>query len=105
MNQKTMQPAVYIMTNQRNGTLYIGVTSNLIQRIYQHKHGMVDGFTKEHDLHILVWYQLHDTMENAIITEKRMKKWKREWKLNVIEQMNPYWRDLWEDINPTFAQA
>ncbi|KQT43490.1 MULTISPECIES: GIY-YIG nuclease family protein [unclassified Methylophilus] len=93
-----MQPSVYIMTNQRNGTLYIGVTSNLIQRIWQHKHGASEGFTKKYGLHILVWYELHATMESAITREKQLKFWKRIAKLRIIEQMNPDWLDLYPEI-------
>ncbi len=72
------------MTNQRNGTLYIGVTSNLIQRIWQHKQGIFEGFSKKYHTTMLVWYEIHPTMESAILTEKRMKNWKREWKINTM---------------------
>jgi putative endonuclease len=92
------QPAVYILASQRNGTLYIGVTSDLVQRIWQHKSDAVKGFTKKYRVHILVWYELHGDMENAIIREKRLKKWNRAWKLRLIEQMNPDWMDLYESI-------
>ena len=71
-------PAVYMLASQRNGTLYIGVTSDLIQRVWQHKKGLADGFTKKHNVKILVWYEQHETMESAIIKEKAMKKWLRE---------------------------
>lgn len=91
-------PAVYMLASQRNGTLYIGVTSDLIQRVWQHKEGLADGFTKKHNVKILVWYQQHETMESAIIKEKTMKKWLREWKLKTIEQTNPDWNDLWYEI-------
>jgi putative endonuclease len=93
-----MQPSVYIMTNQRNGTLYIGVTSSLIQRVWQHKHGVIEGFTKKYGLHVLVWYELHATMESAITREKALKFWKRIAKLRIIEQMNPDWLDLYPEI-------
>ncbi len=93
-----MQPAVYILASQRNGTLYIGVTSDLGQRIWQHKNDVVDGFTKEYGVHMLVYYELHEDMENAIIREKRLKKWNRAWKLRLIEEMNPDWKDLYESI-------
>ena len=92
------QPAVYILASQRNGTLYIGVTSDLIQRIWQHKNDALEGFTKRYGVHILVYYELHDDMENAIIRKKRLKKWNRAWKLRLIEEMNPNWNDLYETI-------
>lgn len=93
------QPCVYIVTNQRNGTLYVGVTSNLIKRIWEHKTKVVKGFTRKYGLDRLVWYELHETMESAIQREKAIKNWKREWKLKAIEEMNPNWRDLNEDLN------
>ncbi len=96
MNSK--QPCVYILASKRNGTLYIGVTSNLIQRIYQHKHNLVEGFTKKYAVKLLVYYQLHDTMETAITKEKQLKKWNRIWKLELIEKENPTWKDLYEDL-------
>lgn len=89
---------VYSLASSRNGALYIGVTSNLAQRIYQHKEHLVDGFTKRYDVINLVWYEQHDTIESAILREKQMKKWKRLWKLRVIEEMNPNWSDLHEDL-------
>ena len=92
------QPAVYILASQRNGTLYIGVTSDLVQRIWQHKNDVVEGFTKEYGVHLLVWYELHEDMESAIIREKRLKKWNRAWKLRLIEEKNPDWQDLYESI-------
>jgi putative endonuclease len=92
------QPAVYILANQRNRTLYIGVTSNLIKRIYEHKNNLLDGFTKQYNIHLLVHYELYDDMENAIIREKRLKEWKRAWKIRLIEETNPPWRDLWPAI-------
>jgi putative endonuclease len=92
------QPAVYILASKRNGTLYIGVTSDLVQRIWQHKNGVVKGFTKNHGVHMLVWYELHEDMESAIIREKRLKKWNRDWKLRLIEEMNPNWEDLYDSI-------
>lgn len=93
-----MQPAVYILASQRNGTLYIGVTSNLAQRIYQHKAHLAQGFTERYDVSRLVWYELHETMESAITREKQLKKWNRQWKLRLIEENNPTWRDLWLEI-------
>jgi putative endonuclease len=93
-----MQPAVYILTSQRNGTLYIGVTSNLVQRIWQHKNDLVEGFTKEHQVHRLVYVELFEDMLSAIAREKQIKKWNRAWKLELIEGKNPNWDDLWETI-------
>jgi putative endonuclease len=92
------QPCVYILASKRNGTLYIGVTSNLVQRIYQHRTDAVEGFTRSYQVHVLVHYELHDAMENAIVREKQLKKWNRKWKLELIEEKNPEWRDLWPDI-------
>ena len=92
------QPAVYILTSQRNGTLYIGVTSDLIKRIWEHKNDLVKGFTKKYGVHMLVYYELHGDMEQAIIREKRLKKWNRAWKLRLIEEKNPNWDDLYESI-------
>lgn len=88
------QPATYILASARNGTLYVGVTSNLATRIEQHRSGAVDGFTRNHRIHLLVWHELHDTMEAAILREKRIKKWNRAWKVRLIEAANPYWADL-----------
>ena len=88
-------PCVYILANIPKGTLYIGVTSNLIQRIWQHKSGLVEGFSKRYNLHTLVWYELHETMESAIVREKAVKKWNRAWKIELIEKTNPNWTDLY----------
>jgi len=95
---KTKQFYVYILCSKRNGTLYIGVTSDLIKRIYEHKNDLVDGFTKKYGIHRLVWYETHDSAESAITREKQMKKWKRAWKLKLIEQNNPKWNDLYANI-------
>jgi putative endonuclease len=92
------QPAVYILASARNGTLYIGVTSDLVKRIWQHKNNCVPGFTESHGVHTLVFYEMHVSMEQAIVREKRLKKWNRLWKLRLIEESNPDWRDLWPDI-------
>jgi putative endonuclease len=92
------KPTVYILASQRNGTLYIGVTSDLIKRIWQHREGLVEGFTQQHHVKMLVWYEQHETMESAISKEKAMKKWRRQWKLSVIEERNPGWVDLWDEI-------
>jgi putative endonuclease len=87
-------PAVYILASKRNGTLYIGVTSDLVKRIWEHKNNAVEGFTKRYGLHTLVWYELHESMQSAIEREKRLKEWKRVWKLELIEKENPDWQDL-----------
>ena len=92
------QFAVYIMAAQRNGTLYIGVTSHLQKRAWEHREGLVDGFTKEYRVKRLVWYELHDSAETAIVREKRIKKWLRRWKMELIERDNLGWRDLAEDL-------
>ena len=92
------QPCVYILASKRNGTLYIGVTSNLLQRVWQHKNDFVDGFTKRYGVHTLVWYESHETMEGAIMREKAIKVWNRAWKLKEIEKANPSWRDLYGDL-------
>ena len=92
------QPAVYILASKRNGTLYIGVTSDLPKRAWEHKNDAVEGFTKRYRVHRLVYYELHEDMESAIRREKHMKKWNRAWKLELIEKQNPDWRDLWEGI-------
>ena len=92
------QPAVYILSNKRNGTLYTGVTSDLIKRIWQHRNEHVDGFSKKYSTHLLVYYEMHGDMISAITREKQIKAWKREWKINVIEEFNPYWRDLYPEI-------
>ena len=92
------QPFVYILASRRNGTLYIGVTSNLAERVWQHKSGMFDGFTKKYGVHTLVWHEAHATMESAIAREKALKKWNRAWKLKLIEKANPTWRDLYHDV-------
>ena len=88
---------MYILASARNGTLYIGVTSNLIKRIWEHKNNMVEGFTKRYGVH-LVWFELHENMDSAIEREKNLKEWKRLWKLNLVERNNPDWRDLYDDI-------
>ena len=92
------QPCVYILASKRNGTLYRGVTSNLIARIHQHRVGAVAGFTRDYGVKVLVWFEQHRTIESAIIREKRIKKWNRAWKLDLIEAENAEWRDLAEDF-------
>ncbi|MFC2157090.1 GIY-YIG nuclease family protein [Acidobacteriota bacterium] len=89
---------VYILCNKQNGTLYTGVTSDIVRRVYEHKHVLIDGFTKIYNVHHLVWYEIHESAECAIIREKQIKKWKRVWKLNLIEEGNPGWIDLYESI-------
>jgi putative endonuclease len=92
------QPAVYILASKRNGTLYTGVTSNLVKRIWEHKNDFVEGFSKRYAVHHLVWYEVHETMESAIQREKKVKGWKRAWKLKLIERLNPDWHDLYHKI-------
>ena len=92
------QPCVYILASRRNGTLYTGVTSDLVKRVWEHKSDLVEGFTKQYGVHTLVWYEAHDTMASAITREKQIKEWKRRWKLELIERMNPGWRDPYADI-------
>ena len=92
------QPAVYILASKRNGTLYIGVTSDLVKRVWEHKHDLVEGFTKRYGVHQLVWYEIHGTMKSAIKREKALKKWERSWKLKLIERKNPEWKDLFQGI-------
>lgn len=89
---------VYILASKRNGTLYIGVTNNLVKRIYEHKNNLVDGFTKKYNVHSLVYFEQYDSPAGAILKEKQMKKWKRDWKIDLIEKRNPSWNDLYNDI-------
>ena len=93
-----MQPTVYILASTRNGTLYIGVTSALLQRIHQHREGLVPGFTRKYRAHRLIWFEQHADMPSAIRREKQLKEWRRRWKLDLIEGGNPDWRDLWFDV-------
>jgi putative endonuclease len=92
------QPCVYILASKRNGTLYVGVTSDLVKRVYEHKHGLADGFTKTYGVHFLVYFELREDMNTAITREKQIKKWNRAWKLELIERNNPTWKDLYENI-------
>lgn len=92
------QPAVYILTNRAFGTLYVGATSNLPARTWVHQHDLVDGFTKTHQCHTLVWYEVHASMYDAITREKQIKKWNRAWKILLIRKNNPDWIDLSSDI-------
>jgi putative endonuclease len=93
-----MQPAVYILASQRNGTLYTGVTSGLVKRTWEHREDIVAGFTTRYGVHLLVYYELHDEMVAAITREKQIKKWNRAWKIKLIEATNRDWRDLWNEI-------
>jgi len=92
------QPAVYLLASKKNGTIYIGVTSNLVKRVWEHKNGAVKGFTRKYHVNLLVWYEIHETMESALAKEKAMKNWKRDWKIKRIEEMNPDWEDLYLTI-------
>ena len=92
-------PAVHILASQRNGTLYIGVTSNLVKRIWEHKNDLVEGFTRQYGCHTLVYFEQYEDMTNAIQREKQMKKWNRAWKIGLIEKQNPNWQDLWPEIS------
>ncbi|MBN1440639.1 MAG: GIY-YIG nuclease family protein [Anaerolineales bacterium] len=92
------QPAVYILASARNGTLYIGVTSNLVKRIWLHRGDFLGGFSKKYQTHLLVYYEMHESMRMAIQREKQLKKWNRSWKLKLIENHNPTWRDLFDEI-------
>src|SRR5690349_16669028 len=89
---------LYILSNRKNGTLYIGVTNNLIKRIYQHKKNLFEGFTKKYDVHRLVYYELYGNIKEAILREKQMKNWHRAWKINLIERDNPQWLDLYYEL-------
>ena len=91
-------PCVYILSSQPKGTLYIGVTSNLVKRNWEHRNNLVKGFTQKYDVHRLVYYELHGDMTAAITREKQLKKWKRAWKVRLIEEKNPNWDDLWHEI-------
>ncbi len=92
------RPAVYILASRRNGTLYIGVTSDLTQRVWQHKNDLADGFTRKHGVHTLVYAEFHEDMLGAIAREKQLKRWNRSWKIRLIERANPAWRDLGGDL-------
>jgi putative endonuclease len=89
---------VYILASKRNGTLYIGVTNDLIRRVFEHRNDMVDGFTKKYQVHRLVYYEIVDDSYNAILREKRLKKWNRDWKIKLIEKQNPDWNDLYDSL-------
>jgi putative endonuclease len=89
---------VYLMASKRNGTTYLGVTSDLRTRVWQHRNEVIDGFSKEHGCTALVWYEAHDDIQTARLREWQMKKWKREWKLDLIERDNPQWKDLFDSL-------
>ncbi|MDD5677729.1 MAG: GIY-YIG nuclease family protein [Kiritimatiellae bacterium] len=89
---------VYILASKRNGTLYIGITNSLIRRVYEHKNGLIKGFTKKYKVHNLVFYERFDDVKSAIRYEKQLKKWNRKWKIELIEKDNPEWKDLYEDL-------
>ena len=91
-------PCVYILASKPDGTLYIGVTSNIAQRVWEHKNDLVEGFTKRYRVHRLVWYEAHGSMESAFIREKALKKWNRRWKTELIEKDNPMWLDLYDEV-------
>ena len=93
-----MQPAVYILASKRNGTLYTGVTSDLVKRTIEHKNHTIPGFTQAYGVDLLVWFEAHPTMESAIRREKAIKEWRRAWKLALIEKLNPCWKDLFDSI-------
>ena len=96
---RTMKtPCVYILASKPNGTLYVGVTSNIARRVWEHKNNVIEGFTKKYNIHLLVYYEIHATMPDAILREKQIKHWNRVWKIKLIQQMNSEWRDLYEDI-------
>ncbi|HVM37322.1 MAG TPA: GIY-YIG nuclease family protein [Sphingomicrobium sp.] len=92
------QPCVYLLARASHSTFYTGVTSDLAGRIYQHREGLVPGFTQQHGIKRLVWFEVHETMEAAIMREKRIKRWRRAWKYDLIHKQNPTWRDLAEDL-------
>lgn len=89
---------VYLLASRRNGTLYCGMTNNLARRVFEHKEGAADGISKQHNIKTLVWFELHGNVEAAITREKQIKKWNRAWKLNMIEEQNPNWNDLFETL-------
>ncbi len=89
---------VYILASQKNGTLYIGVTSDLRRRVYEHKNDLIPGFTQEYQVHKLIYFEIHSDVNQAILREKRLKKWKRQWKIELIEKSNPEWKDLYENL-------
>ena len=91
-------PCGYILASGRNGTLYVGVANDIVRRIWEHKSAAVEGFSQRHGVHLLVYFEMHETMPDAILREKQIKKWRRAWKRNLIERSNPQWRDLYDEI-------
>lgn len=91
-------PAFYLLASQRRGTLYVGVTSDLVKRIWEHRNDVVEGFTRQYRIHTLVYYEQHPDMTAAVTREKQLEKWNRAWKIELIERTNPHWRDLWPEI-------
>ncbi len=91
---------VYILASKKDGVLYVGITNDLIKRVYQHKNNLIEGFTKKYFVHKLVYYEMYNDINNAITKEKQIKMWKRQWKIDLIEKMNPGWKDLYELLNP-----
>ncbi|MBI2798859.1 MAG: GIY-YIG nuclease family protein [Gammaproteobacteria bacterium] len=91
-------PCVYLLASRKNGTLYVGVTADLVKRVWQHKHAVIDGFTHRYGVRTLVWYEVHQTMPSAIAREKAIKNWQRQWKLDLIERTNPRWEDLYSGL-------
>ena len=91
-------PCVYMLASKRNGTLYVGVTSDLVQRVWQHRSELAEGFTRRYGVRRLVWYEIHETMESAILQEMALKKWNRAWKIRLIRETNPTWKDLYDAI-------
>ena len=90
---------VYMLASKRNGTLYIGMTDDLVRRTWEHRIGVVPGFTRKYNVKMLVWFEQHETREFAFMRERQLKKWNRSWKIQLIEQINPTWRDLWDDLH------
>jgi putative endonuclease len=93
-----MQYYVYILASKKYGSLYVGITSDLMGRIYQHKTNLIEGFTKKYSIHRLVYYEIHEDVNEAILREKQIKKWQRNWKINLIEEDNPHWIDLYNEL-------
>ena len=92
------RPCVYILAKERNGTIYIGVTSDIVRRVWEHRSDSIDGFTKQYGVHLLVYFEFHETMPDAILREKQIKKWRRAWKLRLIERDNPQWQDRYDAL-------
>ena len=89
---------IYMLASHRNGTLYIGMTNDLLRRVREHKSGLIEGFTKKYGVHMLVWYEAAESASSAIQREKQLKRWRRAWKLRIIEEGNPEWRDLFDEL-------